>query len=280
MRSVTRSRNSRSWLTISIGTAKSVVSQRSSVLMLARSRWLVGSSSTSMSGSSGRAAAAISSSRCQPPERVPNGLSRCLLGRRRSRRTARRCASSRHPGRPASGHHPARRAPAVRRAPAGMSCGTWPTRSPRERITWPPLSSSAPVRHLSRVDLPAPFSPTSAVRASSNRNEHVLEDAARTVEERGLLHAEHGLTRRHDKSWGSGDEGAILGDDAPRLYHQLASPASGHGLCQAFGLDRHEVGRSAGCEAIVGEAEYAGAGVLSPSRRRAPARRSCRKLAR
>ncbi len=55
--------------------------------------------------------------------------------------------------------------------PSGTSWGTLPTRRPRERTTWPAFRSSSPVRHFSNVDLPAPFSPTSAVRASSSRNE-------------------------------------------------------------------------------------------------------------
>ena len=53
--------------------------------------------------------------------------------------------------------------------PAGTSCGTLPVLSPRERITLPPFSSSSPLRHFSRVDLPVPFSPTRAVRAPSSR---------------------------------------------------------------------------------------------------------------
>jgi hypothetical protein len=53
----------------------------------------------------------------------------------------------------------------------GTSCGTLPILRPRERTTFPPFSSRAPVRHFSSVDLPAPFSPTSAVRAPSRRND-------------------------------------------------------------------------------------------------------------
>ena len=81
--------------------------------------------------------------------------------------------------------------------PSGTSCGT----SRRAgRASGPPgrrSSSSSPVRHFSSVDLPAPFSPTSAVRASSSRNETFSEHRRRAVEEGGVLHAEHRLTRRH-----------------------------------------------------------------------------------
>ena len=168
VRSVTRFRNSRSWLTISMGTGNSTVSQRSSVSMLARSRWLVGSSRIRMSGSSSRAAAAISSRRCQPPDSVPKGR-RGSPARHRSRPATRRCANSRRPGQPSRASDAARRGPAKSARPPARPAVRCRTRSPRERITLPPFSSSSPVRHFSRVDLPVPFSPTSAVRASSSR---------------------------------------------------------------------------------------------------------------
>ena len=149
-----------------------------------------------MSGSSSRAAAAISISRCQPPDSVPNGLSR-ISGSTpiSSTSTSMRHQSSPWPTLASDSCRTSRTGRSAR--PAGTSCGTLPTRSPRERITLPPLSSSSPVRHFSRVDLPAPFSPTSAVRASSSRNDTPRKTAARAVVEGGLLHAEHGLTRRH-----------------------------------------------------------------------------------
>ena len=121
-----------------------------------------------MSGSSSRAAAAISSSRCQPPDRVPNGLSR-ISGSTpiSSSSTSMRHQSSPSPTLASERCRTSRTASSAR--PAGTSCGTLPVRSPRERITLPPFSSSSPLRHFSRVDLPVPFSPTSAVRAPSSR---------------------------------------------------------------------------------------------------------------
>ena len=123
-----------------------------------------------MSGSSSLAAAAISISRCQPPDSSPNRLSR-ISGSTpiSSTSTSMRHQSSSWPTRTSASCSTSRTVLSAR--PAGTSCGTLPTRSPRERITWPALSSSAPVRHFSKVDLPAPFSPTSAVRASSSRND-------------------------------------------------------------------------------------------------------------
>ena len=123
-----------------------------------------------MSGSSSRAAAAISSSRCQPPDSVPKGLSR-ISGSTpiSSTSTSMRQSSSPSPTLTRASCRTSRTGRSAR--PDGTSCGTLPSLSPRERITWPPFSSSSPVRHFSKVDLPAPFSPTSAVRAPSSRND-------------------------------------------------------------------------------------------------------------
>ncbi|MEI9888912.1 MAG: hypothetical protein WDN08_20905 [Rhizomicrobium sp.] len=132
------------------------------------SRWLVGSSSTAMSGSPSFAAA-MRRSRCQPPESSPKFFAAISSGMRRSSsRTSTFQVSSREIRRQRALQEIAHRDAGEI---GGISCGTKPTRVPRLRTIWPLDNSSSPDRHLSSVDLPAPFSPTSAVRASSSWND-------------------------------------------------------------------------------------------------------------
>ena len=79
MRVVAASRNWRSWLAITIGTRPVPAIQRSSSWIFARSRWLVGSSRSSASGSVIQARA-ISASLCQPPLSAFTGRSRRSAG--------------------------------------------------------------------------------------------------------------------------------------------------------------------------------------------------------
>ena len=198
MRSVTRSRISRSWLTISIGISNSTVSQRSSVLMLARSRWLVGSSRIRMSGSSSLAAAAISISRCQPPDSSPNFLSR-IPGSTPISSTS---TSMRHQ----SSSWPTR---------TSASCSTSRTvllgEARRHVLRHAADAKPARTDHLAGIELQRARQAlqqgglAGAVLADQRRARVVeqerdaLEDPARAVIEGGALHPEHGLTRRHGR---------------------------------------------------------------------------------
>ena len=196
VRSVTRFRNSRSWLTISIGTANSTVSQRSSVLMLARSRWLVGSSRTRISGSSSRAAAATSSSRCQPPDSVPKARSRISASTPISSiSTSMRHYSSSSPTLASEAYKTSRTGRSAN--PCGTSCGTLPMPEPARAhdLSAVQLESAGQAfqqRRFARAVLADQRRP----RAVEEKR-HAAENRARAVIETGLLHAEHGLTRCH-----------------------------------------------------------------------------------
>ncbi len=181
-------------LTISMGTAKSTVSQRSSVLMLqGRDGWsLVEDQDVGL----------FQPCRGRDQKQPLPAARHCADARSRSpaRRRSRPAHVDTPPvvAQPTFSSEPCRTSRTHGRSarPGGTTCGTLPTRRPRERMTLPPFSSSSPVRHFSKVDLPVPFSPTSAVarrRAGTTRR----RTRGPSREERGPLHSEHGLTRRH-----------------------------------------------------------------------------------
>ena len=123
-----------------------------------------------MSGSSSRAAAAISSSRCQPPDSAPNGWSSDL--RRDADLVEQHVDAPVVVAQPdllqrAVQHLAHRQLRQARRHVLRHAADPQAARAD----DLPPFSSSSPVRHFSRVDLPVPFSPTSAVRAPSSRND-------------------------------------------------------------------------------------------------------------
>ena len=52
--------------------------------------------------------------------------------------------------------------------PSGISCSTWPMRSPRERVISPDVGSKPPAMHLSSVDLPRPLAATMPRRSDAS----------------------------------------------------------------------------------------------------------------
>ena len=148
---VTRSRNARSWLTISMA-ARLRVRRASIASMATMSRWLVGSSSRRTSGASAKARARAAR-RVSPPERP-------TVERAGSISNAINDASA------SCGAAPPATAKSSRVAP--VIAGSWLTSTtfrPGLRNRSPESTAVRPPRMRSRVDLPAPLRPTRQARA-------------------------------------------------------------------------------------------------------------------
>ena len=191
--SVTASRNSRSWL-ITIMVPAYFCSQASSQTSASRSRWLVGSSSSSRS--LGHISARASCRRMrQPPEKLLTGCVQLVrleaqaqdqrlrarhgvvlagvgqvgvgVGQRHADVVRRR---GRRRGRPRPARAPRAAPPGACRRPArsrwptpsvsGMFCATCAMRHCGGTEKSPPSSCSVPLNSANRVDLPAPLRPT------------------------------------------------------------------------------------------------------------------------
>ena len=139
------------------------VSQSSSAWMRARSRWLVGSSSSSRSGSAIRARASRARRR-QPPLSARSGRSSNSAG---AEKCASRAPACQDCAARASGGRPRRTASSRERSSqaSGNSCATKPRRSPRARWISPDMASCVPARKRSRLDLPAPLPAISPSRS-------------------------------------------------------------------------------------------------------------------
>ena len=165
------------------------LSQSSSQSIAARSRWLVGSSSSSRSGSCASARAIAARRRSPPLTRFRAGRpGRCRAGRRSLRPRARRRVV------PAERPVHQRRVAGEDRGPARASrsaCPAGPCACPRSASIWSAISRSS-------VVLPAPLRPISASRS-------------------------RGPTRGRDRGTASGRPGA--GRDSS----QLRIGAAGHG---------------------------------------------------
>ena len=155
--SVTRSSSERSWVTRSTVPPKAS-SAASSCSMAGRSRWLVGSSSTSTLTPSAISSASDARVR-SPGDSVPPGAATWSATRPNLASSVRASAASS----PVASWN-ARSSDAARRADRGPARPRRRRRSARG-ATVPAVGSTVPSRASSSVDLPEPLAPTSAIRS-------------------------------------------------------------------------------------------------------------------
>ncbi len=138
-------------------------SQSSSWPIRARSRWLVGSSSRSTSGSAthARASMAILS---QPPLRADSARSRNAVGTSSDSSATSTRQASLSAWSAGSARQTASWTVSSPRS-RGMSCSTKPTRRPRVRVMSPEVGSTVPAMQRKRVDFPRPLAATTPSRS-------------------------------------------------------------------------------------------------------------------
>ena len=164
MRSLTSSRNHRSWVTTRWAcVGLRCCRWRASQATPSTSRWLVGSSRTSRSHSC-TSSAASATRRRSPPDIVATVLSRPTSCRPSPSSTSRTRAS---PAQVCSAASPRTAWWAVRCSPTRTSWVSTPTRSPPAWVTRPDCGSSTLTRVLSSVVLPPPLRPTTPIRSPS-----------------------------------------------------------------------------------------------------------------